>query len=693
MSSRLFSLSSILILLFWTEAPSIAADALFNGPEDRVPRDIAKFGNDEWNPVYGNHRAVVEVKDAADAVLAYLPWRRRDMHPEGKDILVVDAASGKAVTNRVIVTCNKEYGEIAFQPTGGAGRYFLYYLPPVNDGNAFQWPRSAFPITRYATPTQTADAEWLARNHLTADDLRTLPIRRYGKDPVLAGIWRKLPSADLVEFQSLRDLTANDWNSFYPMEVISTFAERSQLRERCRFRPFILFPEYRRFPIRMTDQIPYRWAIRDDKELDTFEATALKNEYYVFQIGVYAFKGTLPHLKVAFTELRSQEGAVIPREALTCFNLAGVDQHGQAFTKTVHVADGRVQPLWFGIDVPESAQPGVYAGTVTVSADDVAPQEVHLRITVADQTLADHGDGDSWRLSRLRWLNSRTEIDRDVCAPFAPISVEGQTVHLLGRTVELASSGFPSQAKSNIDMFAITETGRSILSSPVHFEVVRGGAPVPLDARAVECARKDPGVALFVSGATHGGLRQEVETSVEMDGRIHGKVVLTSDADTALDTVKLTIPVSADVATFILGTGAQKPLTSRCPEHYEGGIEKLKTTWVGDYQAGVALCLPEDRANWVNLGNGRLREERKNGSCELSLETGALALRAHVPRSFEYDLYITPFKPLPKQHWDWKYYQPAYGKVPDLKSWPASHATIFTLHQGISSTRTSTIPF
>ncbi|EDY20451.1 conserved hypothetical protein [Chthoniobacter flavus Ellin428] len=682
MHSRLVSFSLLLTVLTCTENLSFGADTLFRGPEDRVPRGIAKFGTDEWNPIYGNHRAVVEVKEAGDAVLAYLPWRRRDAHPEGKNILVVDAKSGKVIANRVIVTCNKEYGEVAFQPTEGPGQYFLYYLPPVNDGNAFQWPRSSFPITRYPTPTQTASAEWLAKNKLTTDDLRTLPVRRYGQDPVLGGSWRKLPSAELVEFQSLKDATADDWNSFYPMEVISTFAERTQLRDRCRFRPFILFPENRRYPIRMTDQIPYRWAIRDVKELDEFADTAQKNEYYVFQIGVYAFKGTLPHLKTAFTELRSKEGAVIPMEAFTCFNMGGVDQYGKAFTKTVHVAEDRVQPLWFGLDIPKSAQPGVYEGTVTVSADDVAPQEVHLRITVEDKSLADHGDGDAWRLSRLRWLNSRTEIDNDVCAPFPPVTVDGQTVHVLGRDIELAADGFPRQATSHIDMFAIGDTGRAILSSPVHFDVVKDRTPVPLESSTAKCVEKDPGVVRFTASATHGGLREEVDTAVEMDGVIHGKVTLTSDADITLDTVKLTIPISADVATFILGSGAQKPLTSKCPESYQGGLEKHKTTWIGDYNAGLALCLPDDRANWVNLGKGQLRVEHQNGTYALSVETGSLEISKNVPKSFEYDLYVTPIKPLPKQHWDWKYDQPSYGKVPHLNKWDDSHATIFTLHQG-----------
>lgn len=41
----------------------------------------------------GNHRAVVEVKDIKEpkAVQVYLPWRRPDLRPETKKVVVVDA--------------------------------------------------------------------------------------------------------------------------------------------------------------------------------------------------------------------------------------------------------------------------------------------------------------------------------------------------------------------------------------------------------------------------------------------------------------------------------------------------------------------------------------------------------------------------------------------------------------------------
>ncbi len=55
------------------------------------------------------------------------------MHPEAKNVTVVDAHSGEVVSNRVTVLCNKEYGEVAFQPVSGPGTYYFYYMQPVED--------------------------------------------------------------------------------------------------------------------------------------------------------------------------------------------------------------------------------------------------------------------------------------------------------------------------------------------------------------------------------------------------------------------------------------------------------------------------------------------------------------------------------------------------------------------------------
>ncbi len=658
---------------------------LYKSAADRVPRGLAKFGTDSWPPEYGTHRAVVEVKAAADAVLAYLPWRRHDPHPETKNVLVVAAQSGKTAANRVIVTCNREYAEIAFQPIAGPGRYYLYYLQPVPDANAFRWPRWAFPITRYVAPQQTADPAWLARHHLAPVDLETLPLRTSpAGNAVLPGRWRNLPPAELIEFQALRDPSGEHWNSFYPMEVIATLDERLALERRCRFRPFILFPENRRNPIRMTDALPYCWAIRDKAALDAFADSAKRNEYYVFQIGVYAFRNLLPHLRADWSDLRSKSGAVIPKTRLTCFNLAGVDQFGKPFSKTLHVERGRVQALWFGVDIPESIAPGVYEGVVTVSCDDLPSQSVRLRLNVVDEVLPDRGDGDSRRLSRLRWLNSRIGLDEEACAPFTPVEIEGRRIMILGRSITLGENGLPEAAVSRIDMFRADAPARPVLESPVTFELVRSGESVRLAQNGLECVHRAPGLVRFRSVAAGGGLSLRIETTVEMDGFIGGRVRVESTRDIAMDTVRLTVPVSASVARFILGTGATQPLVSRCPERGGTSAESFRMTWLGCYNAGLALRLPKERAAWVNQGRGRFRLERRGNAVRLILESGRIPFSAGQPRSLDFELYVTPFKPLPKRHWDWRYDHAAYGNTLDVDRGLKIGAKVFTVHHGCS---------
>src|ERR1700750_3404250 len=57
-------------------------------------------GNDSWNPdSLGNHRAVLTVSAAVNVAKATIEWRRRDTHPELKDIWVVDAKTNSRITN------------------------------------------------------------------------------------------------------------------------------------------------------------------------------------------------------------------------------------------------------------------------------------------------------------------------------------------------------------------------------------------------------------------------------------------------------------------------------------------------------------------------------------------------------------------------------------------------------------------
>src|SRR6185312_15673767 len=95
------------------------------------------------------------------------------------------------------------------------------------------------------------------------------------------------------------------------------------------------------------------------------------------------------------------------------------------FTKRVDVAEGNVQALWMGVDIPANAAPGIYKGAVFISTLGTKAKRIPLQITVTGKYLADRGDSESWRYSRLRWLNSTIGISDKPTEPFTNINSNG----------------------------------------------------------------------------------------------------------------------------------------------------------------------------------------------------------------------------------------------------------------------------
>jgi len=185
-----------------------------------------RYGTGSWDAAtLGNHRAVLRVAVTTDAVWAHIPWRRRDTEPEKKAIIVTNQ-SGLRIPNVLRIEVNRYYGDLVFQ-VPSQGTYYVYFLPFVSKGRNY-------PVVTYPPPEETADPVWEknARSALLRSD-------------------RRLPQAELVEIQSV-----DEFNSFYPMEIIATPEEVDTLHKLNSSREYFLFPEDRRFPIRMTGDLP-----------------------------------------------------------------------------------------------------------------------------------------------------------------------------------------------------------------------------------------------------------------------------------------------------------------------------------------------------------------------------------------------------------------------------------------------------
>lgn len=595
----------------------------------------------EWdNTKRGNHRAVIEVLKKAEAIRVHVPWRRRDAEPGKKTIIMVDGESNKAIDNVHAITVNREYGDILFQPVSGPGTYYIYYMPHRMTG------RKNYPTVKYLQPKATADKAWLNK----------------WKDKT-----KKLPEATVKAFQSI-----DKFNSFYPMEVIATADEVKKLAEKHKEKTFLLFPEDRKFPIRMTGDLPFRWIQQGVR--DEFQGEAAKGEYYAFQVGVYAAKNDIADIFTRFSDLKQVDGKEwIPAAALRCFNVAGTDWTGKRFDKITPVKKGIVQALWFGVDVSKKIPAGKYQGVVTIEAKDIGVQKIKLVLTVTDRIMADRGDSEPWRHSRLRWLDSKIGLDKEYIPPFNPVmwhEKDGQKIiQCLGRDLTLTKTGLPKTIASRFSP-AVTrlQNGppKQILAAPMRLIIQDKAGKTQVWKQEHRYLHKPDGGEMewsFRSYTEDKKILMHCEAKMEFDGFVEYLVHLKAEEDVEIKDIRLEIPYSRDAAQYFMGLGIKGGFRPK-EVKWKWDVKKNQDgAWLGAVNAGMQFSLRAGNyerplntnfyqqkplnmpPSWYNNGKGGIDIlEQGKDTVLVSAYSGERKIKKGEGFDFHFNLLITPFK-------------------------------------------------
>lgn len=634
-----------------------------------------------WDPDsgQGNHRAVIRVSQKADAVYVRLPWRRPDPEPEKKRVLVFDT-SGQEIKNVFPVAVNNDYGDFVFQAAKAPGNYYFYYLPYKIEGRNY-------PRVTYLPAEYQAETGWLLRNGLRQDWLARFNPGNF-------------PRAEVLAFE-----VVDEFNSFYPMEIIATRAEVQQLLEKFGHQPYLVFPEDRRFPVRMTEFLPARWAEIGPR--DSFEGQADRGEYYVFQLGLFAHKEKLEKIRVRFSDLKLTNSAVIiPATGASCFNTGGIGWDGREFEKEINLEKGRVQPLWCGWQIPEEAPAGEYAGQVEILTASAPPRTVSLKIRVSDRIRPDSGDSELWRLSRLRWLNSLLAVDEEVVSPFTPLELRGRTIACLGRKIRLSKYGLPEDILSffNPEVTAIGNSSVSLLDSPFEFSVRNyAGLYQELKNRSFAFTRITQGAVCWKSENEIPGLHLllEVNGRMEFDGFVEFRLKLKAVEETEVDDIRLTFALKEEVARYMMGLGFKG---GRRPQSFSWSWDREKNQdalWLGTVNAGLQIQLRAENysrplntnfytlkplnlpPSWWNGGRGwvsvkeELKKNKKQKRLLFTAAGGPRKIRAGEELHFDFNLLLTPFKPTnPGKHFSERYYH-AYKPLEEIA---ASGANVINVH-------------
>jgi hypothetical protein len=410
--------------------------------------------------------------------------------------------------------------------------------------------------------------------------------------------------------------------------------------------------------------VPQIWTLNGPQE--TFRGEAQPGEYYCWQIGVYAAREDIQRLSLEYGNVTKSDGdapadVVVKANDITCFNLEGIDIHGKPFSKEFTLGRGMVRPLWIGMMVPEDAK-GEISGDVRVKINDTLCKTIHFKLNVAGPVIANHGDDEPWRHSRLRWLNSTLGLDDQMTpTPFTAVKRQGDAFEILNRTLHVNSQGMAERVVSN---------GADVLASPMRIDVSDSqGQPLTFGGGDRTTELENPSRIIETTHASCGELKSTLRSELWFDGSINYDLTLASPQPTALKDVAVVIPMRKELAKYFIGFSNRG---DRCPAAWQWKWNRSfvdNCGWLGDVAAGIGIkLLPEhdywdpaglhweEHSQWINDGKGGVTLGENGNAVVLRAFLGERTLKANEPLHLRFRLYVTPFKPLRPDHWNLRFF-------------------------------------
>jgi len=619
-------------------------------------------GNNSWNAdSLGNHRAVVMVPASGVVSKAFIEWRRRD-DPTGKEIVVVDAQTNKRVLNVKAENISRESGTVYFEPTSGAGKYYIYYMPYKVKA------KSNYPNAIYNKMQQIAAAEWLNKTG-------------------------NFVAAKVSYLESV-----NAMNSFYPMEVIATRQEVEGLVKANPNKPYLVFTEDRMDPAKMQHDLPQRWIQKGITS--KFADAALKGENFSYQLGIYPITANVNNVKLVFSDLKDGAGHRITASVMSCLNTDGTKYDGSRLSNTVNVNKRDVQALWCLVNVPAKTIAGNYNGTVTVKADNAPPTIIKISIQVKDKLAVKGGVNEPQKQTRLTWLNSTLAQQNDVIKPYIPLKVDTTAISLLGRKVILNKTGFPDKIQTFFtpEMTGMMDTPKNILGENIHFHIINAAThkDILFKGNGVKFTEKQPGTLKWTAKNISDFLNMDVSATMEFDGYLFYTVKLTALKDVTLDDIKLHIPFDKNASKYLMGLGQKGGLRPDTVNwKWDVATKNQDGAWIGEVNAGLQYSLRDENyvrplntnfylqkplvlpTSWGNNGKGGILVTVKGRTMLSENYSGTRVMKKGDVLYYNFTLLITPFHTL---NTDFQWATRFYHKYNNLDTIKTTGATVVNIH-------------
>jgi len=419
-----------------------------------------------------------------------------------------------------------------------------------------------------------------------------------------------------------------------------------------------------------------------------------KGDYFVLQCG---FQNGATAIEIDNWDIISKNGVNL-KELSTCFSLEGIGTDLEPFKKSLFLRPWEFRTFWFGIQTEQFWDGDSFSFSLILKGASHFSDSLDLEIGFTSSS--SRGDRDSRNLSRLRWLNSNIgDIDR-VNAPFIPVAFNNNRVDILGRSIVIKEGALPSKIESyfNKNNSEILKNGENILASPLSLQAVTSDGIISPNGVVTKLNQFNKSVS-WLSKSKGWSVRGRAE----FDGFNEFKCDFKANKELTLKEIALSFRLKPEFSKYVMGMNLQGGFA---PDDYvwKWDISKHQDAiWIGGVNGGLMIRLkganyerPLVNAyydfkklhlpkSWGNDGKGSVTLHRESdGSLTFKATSGELLMNNGDELAFNFDLYITPFKPLDfEKQWHDRYYHMTPGSVanmPDIKNAKKVGANVINIH-------------
>lgn len=166
-------------------------------------------------------------------------------------------------------------------------------------------------------------------------------------------------------------------------------------------------------------RVPFKGAPKEEMLEDSLRLSGWRGERTSGQIAVWASQEQ-PQLSVSCAGVRNAAGQVIPvKVSMVRYTRGGGNILADIIGKEdrCDLPGGLVRPIWAEINIPPSANPGVYKGKVVISAENSSPVNIPVMLEVAPDLLPSPSN---WKVHLDLWQHPQAVARWHDVEPWSP---------------------------------------------------------------------------------------------------------------------------------------------------------------------------------------------------------------------------------------------------------------------------------